>query len=404
MTVEQIFESFEKKRPDFEIPLEALTKELEAFHHIVLYGAGSSGIALLRTLQKAGIHPACFADGDERKWGTVCEALPVFPSNEAAKRYGAQGLAIVCINTDGEKYCRSFSQALREGGHGAVHQKLKEAGFLHIIDYTDLRRCFALFRGDGEGNLPSCSDVARMLEEKKQIAQVFRALGDDLSRQTFLKLLEYRLFGSDVRVPTFQQDSQYFPEELFALTKREAFVDCGAFNGITLKNFLQRTGNQFERYYAIEPDDANWEALNAYAGILPPDVRKKLELVHCALWDRQAAIPFYALSGPGSFAAPYATIKTPARTLDQIVGTEKVSAIKMNIEGSELQALRGAADTIRKNRPLLMIAGYHKTWDLWEIPKLIMEYAGTYRLYLRSYMNHLSFVYYAVEAGRTIQR
>ncbi len=42
--------------------------------------------------------------------------------------------------------------------------------------------------------------------------------------------------------------------------------------------------------------------------------------------------------------------------------------------------------------PRLMIAGYHKTWDFWEVPERMLE-AG-YRVYLRSYMHHLSFVFY----------
>ena len=66
----------------------------------------------------------------------------------------------------------------------------------------------------------------------------------------------------------------------------------------------------------------------------------------------------------------------------------------MNIEGSELKALAGAQETIKKYKPALAVAGYHKTWDLWEVPLVIRRYDPGYRINLRSYMNHLSFVYY----------
>ena len=68
----------------------------------------------------------------------------------------------------------------------------------------------------------------------------------------------------------------------------------------------------------------------------------------------------------------------------------------MNIEGSELQALKGSEKTITNYKPRLAIAGYHKTWDLWKVPLLIYRFNSGYKFYLRSYMNHLSFVYYGI--------
>ena len=59
---------------------------------------------------------------------------------------------------------------------------------------------------------------------------------------------------------------------------------------------------------------------------------------------------------------------------------------------AELAALKGAREAIRRWHPRLMIAGYHKTWDFWEVPERMLE-AG-YTVYLRSYMHHLSFVFY----------
>lgn len=61
-----------------------------------------------------------------------------------------------------------------------------------------------------------------------------------------------------------------------------------------------------------------------------------------------------------------------------------------------MPALKGAGQTIADYKPKLAIAGYHKTWDLWEVPLLIHDICPTYRFYLRSYMNHVSFVYYGI--------
>ena len=102
----------------------------------------------------------------------------------------------------------------------------------------------------------------------------------------------------------------------------------------------------------------------------------------------------YALHGPGSFAAPYGETRVPTITIDRFLDGRQATVIKMNIEGSELAALDGAAETIRRWHPKLMVAGYHKTWDFWEIPLRMLE-AG-YSVYLRSYMHHLSFVFYGI--------
>ncbi len=82
----------------------------------------------------------------------------------------------------------------------------------------------------------------------------------------------------------------------------------------------------------------------------------------------------------------------------------EVTFIKMNIEGCEIPALHGGEKTIRENKPVLAIMGYHKTWDLWEVPLLIKEYYEGYHFFLRSHMNHMSFMFYAIPEWRLLHR
>ena len=53
----------------------------------------------------------------------------------------------------------------------------------------------------------------------------------------------------------------------------------------------------------------------------------------------------------------------------------------MDIEGSEMAALRGADDVIKDQKPKLAISAYHKPADLWEIPHKIKEQYSHYKLY-----------------------
>ena len=75
----------------------------------------------------------------------------------------------------------------------------------------------------------------------------------------------------------------------------------------------------------------------------------------------------------------------------------------MDIEGSEAEALRGAAAAIRTYRPALAICVYHRSSDLFVIPELIDELAGkgAYRYYLRLHAGTLllnELVLYAIPA------
>lgn len=71
--------------------------------------------------------------------------------------------------------------------------------------------------------------------------------------------------------------------------------------------------------------------------------------------------------------------------------------IKMDIEGVEAEALSGAQETIKRDRPVLAICVYHKREDLITIPKIIRQLCSEYKFYLRAYSKHSTeIVLYAI--------
>ena len=78
----------------------------------------------------------------------------------------------------------------------------------------------------------------------------------------------------------------------------------------------------------------------------------------------------------------------PIVSIDDFVegqGAKKIDFIKMDVEGFELNALRGAARTMEKHRPKLAISLYHKPQDFFEIPIYLKDVFPFYRLYLEHY-------------------
>ena len=83
-------------------------------------------------------------------------------------------------------------------------------------------------------------------------------------------------------------------------------------------------------------------------------------------------------------------------SLDSCI-TDKVTFIKMDIEGAELNALKGSREIIKKYKPRLAVSVYHKKEDLIEIPLYIKELVPEYKLYIRHYSNAaIETVLYAV--------
>ena len=73
------------------------------------------------------------------------------------------------------------------------------------------------------------------------------------------------------------------------------------------------------------------------------------------------------------------------RALDTVLSGDKVTYIKYDVEGAEYEALLGSKDAIRRHKPKLFCAVYHRNEDLFRIPLLIAELGPEYKLYLRHY-------------------
>lgn len=394
--INDIFGEYRQRKTELEVSIDEMKTEISAFiHKIMIYGAGSSGIAFLYDLRKIGIEPCYFLDSDETKVGTKCEGVEVIAPGQILEKAAADFLVIVCINTDGKRYCKSFAEALRTGGHHAVYEKLRSCGCKNIVDYTYFRRCRGLFTNE-KYNAPSCSDVYLMEKHEREIAEVYDLMADELSCRVFEKIVRFRLLDDSIEVPTITQEKQYFEYGFYEKRTDEVFVDCGAFNGISLKTFLKENGNAFDRYYGMEPDMVNYAGLEESIKAMPGHIREKLFITSKAAWKDNKGQRLYALHGPGSFIADIGKETVETITIDQMLNGKRATYIKMNIEGSEKEALQGAEKTIKKYKPRLAIAGYHKTDDFWKVPLWIKECREDYRIFLRSYMNHISFVYYGV--------
>lgn len=176
-----------------------------------------------------------------------------------------------------------------------------------------------------------------------------------------------------------QCGNQYY--DMFLPEDNTVFVDAGGYNGDTLFDFVAWTGGKYKKVYVFEP------IFDMYQVIKKRIVKEQLtdvELYNNALWNKKEDI-FFAEAEAGSHAAAEGEVVVKGISLDEIVKDEKVSYIKRDIEGSELNALKGAKNVIKRDRPRLAICIYHKPEDILELPLYILDLVPEYKFYIRHY-------------------
>ena len=178
-----------------------------------------------------------------------------------------------------------------------------------------------------------------------------------------------------------RENDQYV--DVFAPAENEIIVDAGAYIGDTALRFLKWGGDKVAKIYSFELDPGNAakyeENLRAFRG--------KVQLVEKGTWDKDETITISS-GGAGSHIDGEGDITSGLTAIDSVVGDERVTFIKMDVEGAELKSLMGARNTIIKNYPRLAVCVYHKVRDIYEIPEYILSLVPEYRFYLRHYSSN----------------
>ena len=169
----------------------------------------------------------------------------------------------------------------------------------------------------------------------------------------------------------------------------DVVLDCGACWGDTTVMFAKMV-KQAGQVHAFEfmPDNLDVFEMNLQANL---DLEKRVRLCQHPL-GRDSGEPFnYDTQGPGTRRNPDGEQSSDTISIDDYVkqqGLDRVDFIKMDIEGSEIDALEGAAATVQRWHPRLAISAYHGWDDLIELPCLIRDLAPGYQLYLDHHTIH----------------
>lgn len=242
--------------------------------------------------------------------------------------------------------------------------------YFAFYKYSGLSLEPVLFLGDFDGDFR---------EHQDKYNAVYRRLKDDVSKAQFEKLVKFKLSYNLAYLEGFtcREDEQYFEDFLGLKETGEVFVDVGSFDGYTTQEFIRRCP-EYTAIHVFEPDPENM-----------PVVRERLAPYRDVSYfakglSDQRQVCRFSVEGSISRMSDDGAVSIQVDQLDSILDGP-VTFIKMDIEGAECAALRGAQRIIREHHPKLALCVYHNTGDFWRIPELVLSIRNDYDVYLRHY-------------------
>lgn len=228
----------------------------------------------------------------------------------------------------------------------------------------------------------SIKDIKNNITEYEWLYSI---LADEQSKNVLEHMLTAKLkFDTTEIEKAFSMDQIYFDRKIWGDLENEYYVDCGAFRGDTIIQFTVNCPN-FSKIYAFEAVPEVMKVCQSELQELTVVVPNSILFYTNAVSDKKKKLYFDVGMMQGeSKVSSQGDVEVEAVALDEII-TSTVSFIKMDIEGSELEAIRGAKRIIQEYTPKMAICIYHKCDDFWKIPKQIEEYNSNYRFLIRQH-------------------
>lgn len=351
-----------------------------------LYGAGGNALPFLAVLQEAGVQIDCLADRFSER-----SELQGYPIVRPESLIDLDRPVFVCVG----------------GTSGPIADELRAAGHRTVYDFND---CARMLPGLVERFLPLVDwhdpDHTDATDHAAFDALAAR-LEDDISRDLLRTLRAFRTSPDGEHYLPNDYQRQYFPADVPLLDRIDSlrFVDCGAYTGDTLDSLMTYSasaGLPVDSVCLFEPDATHLPALTQRVADLP-EPGPRAVVVPAGAWSENGQLRLVSNGTSSAIvdarapdtATALQTIQTVK--LDDVVFGLRPNYVKMDIEGAEHEALKGAAHLLRRYRPVLAICLYHRPSDLWTLPSLVDELAPGYAFYLRSHGDvGLETVLYAV--------
>ena len=222
-------------------------------------------------------------------------------------------------------------------------------------------------------------------KNEEKILTMMNMLADDESKKTYIEYIRTKVYCDFYRLTQHPTWNKYFDDTIYIHNNDETFVNCGASNGDTIFYYLEKF-DKFKKIIAFENDKIRVEQFKENMQYLAKDIRERI-ILYQTLVDNNK------------------------NKLDIICNDDKISLINMDIEGMELDVLKGAKNIIVNNKPVIAACAYHLPSDLYELPTYLKNLCDEYEIFYRKYAStvrnrfcNAELVLYAVPQKRLIKK
>lgn len=335
------------------------TVDPATLHRMIILGAAGEGQRLAALCRDRGIAVTAIIDDDPAKAGQIVAGAKVLPS--------------VALET----FDRNVPVIIASHRVLRASERLKQLGYRAFAPFAALQ---VLDPAAFPPHMFYDGWFEDLWQNRDRYARFDAFLADDMSRRVLDAVLGFRqTFDPFLLQPVIEWEL-YGPASLLYYDEDEVYVDGGSFDGDTIRLFINRVAGRFSRVIAFEPDPRTFARLKTNFA-----TEQRVEPINAGLYRQKARLRFNNDASRGALITAGGTHEIEVVPLDEVLGDNRVSYIKMNIEGAEIDALHGARHAIRRWAPKLAISAYHRPSDLWQIADVIREIRPDYRLYLRQH-------------------
>lgn len=343
---------------------EYFLQKRKKYKYFCIFGGGVLGTTLCNWLRKHGIRTDFFCDNNPDKIGTMISEVPFIDFSRLCAIKEETFIMVSATNKGaGRRYNDEINRQLNEFPH-------KMPNVLKFI---------AFYTNDYHLSYEECLNGA---------GRIMDALADEQSKSLFLELLKLKFIDSpepvlDNPLERFYEPVQYFNTAYYKHADNAVIADCGAYNGDSLRQYIQLFQDDFKGYHCFEMDRDAYLELERCRAKMAPELQNKIALYPFGVFSEKGTAYYNASTDTlGSSISINGKKEVQLAVLDEILENEEVTMIKMDIEDSELPALVGAGKLIQKNHPILAVSIYHSTQQFFKVPLYILDNFPFYRLYM----------------------
>lgn len=329
---------------------------------ILMYGMGNGGDKVIGYCEMKGIHISDTFASDGFVRGQTFHGRRVLSFSEALSVYGDSMIVLLAFATSRPDVIENI-------------QRIASMCELYVPDVPVF--------GD------TLFDEDFYLSHKDEIEEFRSHLADERSREILDSVINYKLSARLEPLFESRSDMREIYENVLDTKGIRCAVDLGAYVGDSAKEMISHFPT-LEKIIAFEPDPKTYKKLVSFSDMSPVKIypynacawRDDMELTFCSEGNRNSSPLSSVAKLSGSVGKMY-TVRALAPDNIAELQNNRVDYIKYDVEGSEYEAILGSREIIARDKPKLLVSLYHRSEDIFTLPKLIRTLRQDYSFYLR---------------------